>query len=136
MNFGVIAKSHLTYLETHYRSNVDVEFDGYPSYVTGKSAKSAKHIRRTNLHSSPEIIFNEVTCPESSHEQFSANERNKVRFIDPLKKFLLKANVTVKQAVGNADVLIIETAVSVRSQYDNIFVVGEDIDFLVSSNER
>ncbi|GBN50865.1 hypothetical protein AVEN_64315-1 [Araneus ventricosus] len=54
-----------------------------------------------------------------------------MRFIDLLKKFLQKANVTVKQAVEDANVLIVETAVSVKFQYDNIFVVGEGIDFLV-----
>ncbi|GBM40533.1 hypothetical protein AVEN_76939-1 [Araneus ventricosus] len=120
-----------TYLQTHYGSNVAVVFDGYPSDVNGNSAKSAERIRRANLHSSHEIIFNEATCPETSQEQFLANERNKVRFIDLLKKFLQKANVTVKQAVEDADVLIVETAVSVKSQYDNIFVVGEGIDLLV-----
>ncbi|GBM04734.1 hypothetical protein AVEN_20181-1 [Araneus ventricosus] len=91
MNFGDIAKRHLTYLQIHYGSNVAVVFDGYPSDVNGKSTKSAERIRRANLHSSHEIIFNEATCPEISQEQFLANERNK---------------------------------------YDNIFVVGEDIDFL------
>ncbi|GBN14027.1 hypothetical protein AVEN_811-1 [Araneus ventricosus] len=73
----------------------------------------------------------QATCPEISQEQFLANGRNKVRFIDLLKKFLQKANVTIKQAVEDADVLIVETAVSVKSQYDNLFVVGENIDFLV-----
>ncbi|GBN19476.1 hypothetical protein AVEN_71938-1 [Araneus ventricosus] len=131
MNFGDIAKSYLTYLQTHYGSNVAVVFDRYPSYVTGSSNKSAERIRRTNLHSSHEIILNEGTCPETSQKQFLANERNKVRFIDLLKKFRQKANVTVKQAVEDADVLIVETAVSVRSKYDNIFVVGEDSDLLV-----
>ncbi|GBM99351.1 hypothetical protein AVEN_124419-1 [Araneus ventricosus] len=131
MNFGDIAKSYLTYLQTHYGSNVAVVFDGYPSDVNGKSTKSAERIRRANLHSSHEIIFNEVTCPEISQEQFLANERNKVHFIDLLKKILQKANVTVKQAVEDTDVLIVETAVSVKSQYDNNFVVGENIDFLV-----
>ncbi|GBN13654.1 hypothetical protein AVEN_66182-1 [Araneus ventricosus] len=131
MNFGDIAKSYLTYLQTHYGSKVAVVFDGYPCDVNGKSTKSAERIRRANLHSSHEIIFNEATCPEISQEQFLANERNKVRFIDLLKKFLQKANVTVKQAVEDADVLIVETAVSAKSQYDNIFVVGENIDFLV-----
>ncbi|GBM84513.1 hypothetical protein AVEN_246174-1 [Araneus ventricosus] len=92
MNFGNIAKSYLTYLQTHYGSNVAVVFDGYPSDVNGKSTKSAKRIRLANLHSSHEIIFNEATCPEISQEQFLANERNK---------------------------------------YDNISVVGDDIDFLV-----
>ncbi|GBN70403.1 hypothetical protein AVEN_134750-1 [Araneus ventricosus] len=66
MNYGDIAKSYLTYLQTHYGSNVVVVFDGYPSDVTGKNTKSAEHIRRTNLHSSHEIIFNEATCPETS----------------------------------------------------------------------
>ncbi|GBN83261.1 hypothetical protein AVEN_15578-1 [Araneus ventricosus] len=108
-----------------------VVFDGYPSDVNGKSTKSAGRVRRANLHSTHEIIFNEATCPEISQEQFLANERNKVRFIDLLKKFLQKANITVKQAVEDADVLIVETALSVKSQYDNIFVVGENIDFLV-----
>ncbi|GBM55398.1 hypothetical protein AVEN_98748-1 [Araneus ventricosus] len=131
MNFEDIGKSYLTYLQTHYGSNVAVVFDGYPSDVNENSAKSAERIRRANLHSSHEIIFNEVTCPETSQEQFLANERNKVRFIDLLKKFLQKANVTVKQAVEDADLLIVETAVSVKSQYDNIFVVGEGIDLSV-----
>ncbi|GBM71018.1 hypothetical protein AVEN_56658-1 [Araneus ventricosus] len=131
MNFEDIAKSYLTYLQTHYGSNVAVVFDGYPSDVNGNSAKSAELIRRANLHSSHEVIFNEATCPETSQEQFLANERNKVCFIDLLKKFLQKANATVKQAVEDADVLIVETAVSVKSQYDNIFVVGEGIDLSV-----
>ncbi|GBN51265.1 hypothetical protein AVEN_58624-1 [Araneus ventricosus] len=131
MNFGDIAKSYLTYLQTHYGSNVAVLFDGYPSDVNGKSTKSAERIRRANLHSSHEIIFNEATCPEIFQEQFLANERNKVRFINVLKKFLQKANVSVKQVVDDANVLIVKIAVSVKSQYDNIFVVGENIDFLV-----
>ncbi|GBN72600.1 hypothetical protein AVEN_95482-1 [Araneus ventricosus] len=131
MNFGDITKSYLTYLQTHFGSNIAVAFDGYPSDVNGKSTKSAERIRRSNLHSSHEMIFNEATCPEISQEQFLANERNKVRFIDLLKKFLQKTNVTVKQAVEDTDVLIVKAAVSVKSQYDNIFVVGENIDFLV-----
>ncbi|GBO08612.1 hypothetical protein AVEN_206061-1 [Araneus ventricosus] len=96
MNFGDIAKSYLNYLQTHYGSNVATVFDGYPSDVNGKSTKSAERIRRANLHSSHEIIFNEATCPEISQEQFLANEINKVRFIDLLKEFLQKANVAKK----------------------------------------
>ncbi|GBM62515.1 hypothetical protein AVEN_37143-1 [Araneus ventricosus] len=130
-----ISKSYLTYLQTHYGSNVAVVFDGYPSDVNGNSAKSAERIQQANLHLSHEIIFNEATCPETSQERFSANEINKMRFIDLLKKFLQKANVTVKQAVEDANVLIVETTVSVKFQYDNIFVVGEGIGILVLLTE-
>ncbi|GBM73674.1 hypothetical protein AVEN_177728-1 [Araneus ventricosus] len=77
MNFGDITKSYLTYLQTHYGSNVAAVFDGYLSDVNGKSTKSAERIRRANLHSSHEIIFNEATCPEISQEQFLANERTR-----------------------------------------------------------
>ncbi|GBM13670.1 hypothetical protein AVEN_148192-1 [Araneus ventricosus] len=49
MNFRDIAKSYLTYLQTHYGSNVAVVFDRYPSHVNGKSTKSAERIRRANL---------------------------------------------------------------------------------------
>ncbi|GBM26239.1 hypothetical protein AVEN_22793-1 [Araneus ventricosus] len=49
MNFGDIAKSYLTYLQTHYGSNVAVVFNGYLSDVNGKSTKSAERIRRANL---------------------------------------------------------------------------------------
>ncbi|GBM03496.1 hypothetical protein AVEN_95393-1 [Araneus ventricosus] len=48
-NFGDIAKSYLTYLQTHYGSNVAVVFDGYPFDVNGKSTKSTERIRRANL---------------------------------------------------------------------------------------
>ncbi|GBN01761.1 hypothetical protein AVEN_224472-1 [Araneus ventricosus] len=75
MNFGDIAKSYLTYLQTHYGSNITIVFDGYPSYVTGKSTKSAERIQRTNLNSPHEIIFNEATSPETSQAHFLANER-------------------------------------------------------------
>ncbi|GBN58981.1 hypothetical protein AVEN_37106-1 [Araneus ventricosus] len=73
MNFEDIAKSYLRYLQTNYGLNVAVVFDGYPSNVNGNSAKIAERIRRANLHSSHEIIFNEATCPETSQEQFLAN---------------------------------------------------------------
>ncbi|GBM88062.1 hypothetical protein AVEN_215128-1 [Araneus ventricosus] len=68
MNFEDIAKSYLTYLQTHCESNIAVVFDGYPSAVNGNSTKSAQRIRRANSHSSHEIIFNETTCPGTSQE--------------------------------------------------------------------
>ncbi|GBN63335.1 hypothetical protein AVEN_47466-1 [Araneus ventricosus] len=49
MNFGDIAKSYLTYLQTHYGSNVAVVFDAYPSDVNGKSTKISERTRRANL---------------------------------------------------------------------------------------
>ncbi|GBM19781.1 hypothetical protein AVEN_208654-1 [Araneus ventricosus] len=44
MNFGDIPKSYLTYLQTHYGSNVAIVCDGYPTDVNRKSTKSAERI--------------------------------------------------------------------------------------------
>ncbi|GBL81649.1 hypothetical protein AVEN_93436-1 [Araneus ventricosus] len=79
VNFEDISKSYRRYLQTLYGSNVAVVFDGYPSDVNRNSVKSAECIRRANLHSSHEIIFNEATCPETSQELSLANERNKIQ---------------------------------------------------------
>ncbi|GBN80893.1 hypothetical protein AVEN_238520-1 [Araneus ventricosus] len=92
MRKGTNSSLILAFTPTELDAVQAVVLDGYPSDVNGKNTKSAKRIRRANLHSSHEIIFNKATCPEISQEQFLANDRNK---------------------------------------YDNIFVVGKDIDFLV-----
>ncbi|GBO42542.1 hypothetical protein AVEN_196050-1 [Araneus ventricosus] len=46
-------------------------------------------------------------------------------------KALQKANICVQQAVEDADLTIVNTAISVALQYDYVRVVGEDIDLLV-----
>ncbi|GBL66802.1 hypothetical protein AVEN_251691-1, partial [Araneus ventricosus] len=46
-------------------------------------------------------------------------------------KALQKANICVQQAVEDADLTIVNTAISVAPQYDYVRVVGEDIDLLV-----
>ncbi|GBM75215.1 hypothetical protein AVEN_237332-1 [Araneus ventricosus] len=109
MNFGDIAKSCLTYLQTHYGSNIAVVFDGYPSDVNGKSTKSAKRIRRANLHSSHEIIFNEATCQEISQEQFLANKRNKKknRCLKEKIQVFLKSEVTIDQVAKAGETFMI-----------------------------
>ncbi|GBM08416.1 hypothetical protein AVEN_108404-1 [Araneus ventricosus] len=64
-------------------------------------------------------------------EKLLSNECNKKRFIELLKKVLQKANICVQQAVEDADLTIVNTAISVAPQYDYVRVVGEDIDLLV-----
>ncbi|GBN70940.1 hypothetical protein AVEN_30864-1 [Araneus ventricosus] len=48
-----------------------------------------------------------------------------------LKKALQKVNICVRQAVEDADLTIVNTAISVAPQYDYVRVSGEDIGLLV-----
>ncbi|GBN54026.1 hypothetical protein AVEN_108659-1 [Araneus ventricosus] len=68
---------------------------------------------------------------QHTKEKLLANECNKKRFIEMLKKALRKANICVQQAVEDADLMIVNTVISVAPQYDYVRVVGEDIDLLV-----
>ncbi|GBL81869.1 hypothetical protein AVEN_50473-1 [Araneus ventricosus] len=68
---------------------------------------------------------------QCTQEKLLANECNKKRFIELLKKALQKANICVQRAVQDADLTIVNTAISVAPQYDSVRVVGEDIDLLV-----
>ena len=64
-------------------------------------------------------------------EKFLQNENNKLRFIVLLKETLIQDNVTVKQAVEDADVLIVTSAISLATEGNAVEIIGEDIDLLV-----
>ncbi|GBN88559.1 hypothetical protein AVEN_199207-1 [Araneus ventricosus] len=76
-------------------------------------------------------MFHEETVLQYTKEKLLANECSKKRFIELLKKALQKTNISLQQAVEDADLTIVNTAISVAPQYDYVRVVGEDIDLLV-----
>ena len=69
-------------------------------------------------------------------QQFIANTHNKSRFISMLCEKLTTANIVVKQAGNDADVLIIETAIEQFNATNTTIVVGEDVDLLILLTAR
>ncbi|KAI4481113.1 hypothetical protein M0804_009739 [Polistes exclamans] len=112
-----------------------VVFDGYSDST--KNIKAAEQRRRTTKTSSgSEIIFDEfMTIPENQ-QQFFTNINNKSRFISMLSNKLPAANIAVKQAKNDADVLIIETAIEKFDATNTTIVIGEDVDLLVLLTAR
>ncbi|GBO35601.1 hypothetical protein AVEN_9321-1 [Araneus ventricosus] len=76
-------------------------------------------------------MFHEETVLQYTKEKLLANECNKKRFIGLLKKASQKANICVQQAVLDADLTIVNTAISDAPQYDYVHVIGENIDLLL-----
>ncbi|KAI4476357.1 hypothetical protein M0804_013672 [Polistes exclamans] len=125
----------LMYLRTHYGLTVTVVFDGYSDST--KSIKAAEQRRRTTKTSSgSEIIFDEFMTVPENQQQFFTNINNKSRFISMLSNKLTAANIAVKQAKNDADVLIIETAIEKCDATNTTIVVGEDVDLLVLLTAR
>ncbi|GBO04341.1 hypothetical protein AVEN_181938-1 [Araneus ventricosus] len=91
--------------------NIAVIFDGFPD-DDKKSTKNCERLRRA-AHFSLGVMFHEETVLQYTKERILANECNKKRFIELLKKALQKANICVQQAVEDADLTIVNTAISV-----------------------
>ncbi|GBO01474.1 hypothetical protein AVEN_222617-1 [Araneus ventricosus] len=127
--FGAIADRYVQYLNNKYGQDIAVIFYGFPD-DDKKSTKNCERLRRA-AHFSSDVMFHEETVLQHTKEKLLANECNKKRFIQLLKKALQKANICVQQPVEDADLTIVNTAISVAPQYDYVRVVGEDIDLLV-----
>ncbi|GBM04729.1 hypothetical protein AVEN_141700-1 [Araneus ventricosus] len=127
--FGAIADRYVQYVNNKYCQDIAVIFDGFPD-DDKKSTKNCERLRRA-AHFSPHVMFHEETVLQYTKEKLLANECNKKRFIEMLKKALQKSNICVQQAVEDADLTIVNTAISVALQYDYVRVVGVDIDLLV-----
>ncbi|GBO23189.1 hypothetical protein AVEN_143185-1 [Araneus ventricosus] len=75
-----------------------------------------------------------MTVP-TNQQQFLANTHNKSRLISRLSQKLKAADIFVKQANNDADVLIIETSLE-KFNTNTTIVVGEDVDLLIILTAR
>ncbi|KAI4476939.1 hypothetical protein M0804_013119 [Polistes exclamans] len=134
-NLQLLSSVNTEYLRIHYGLTVTVVFDGYSDST--KNIKAAEQRRRTTKTSSgSEIIFDEFMTVPKNQQQFFTNINNKSRFISMLSNKLTAANIAVKQAKNDADVLIIETAIEKFDATNTTIVVGEDVDLLVLLTAR
>ena len=110
----------------NYGNNVFVVFDGYRNI---NCTKSAKRYCRSLKNASRDLIFDQNMHLKIRQEKFLANINNKSRLIEMLRKKLAHNNIFSCQAEGDADTLIIQTAINIESE--NVVVVAEDIDVLL-----
>ena len=130
--FGDICRKYQTDLRKHYRSDITVIFDGYSSDNSRRGTKSSERSRRLKISgSSADIIFSEETNAAVSQEKFLANESNKNHFILMLIQKFKERGIQAQQAEEDADLLIVETAISQAAKSDSVAIVSEDIDVLV-----
>ena len=121
-----ICQMYVNYVVRRYGSPT-VVFDGYSA---GPSTKDATHIRRTGAHSGPNVHFTGQTVITLKKEEFLASKENKQRFINLLGSKLEESGCTIFYAKGDADTLIVSTAIESAMQFDTV-LVGDDTDLLV-----
>jgi hypothetical protein len=126
MTFGAIFDLYLNYITQRY-PEATVVFDGY---TEGPSIKDTTHLRRCNGIIGNQVKFGPDTPFKSKKESFLSNSENKQTFIKHLGSYLVDHDVTVRHAAGDADMLIVETAIE-HAEQEITYVIGEDTDLLV-----
>jgi hypothetical protein len=127
MTFGEICARYIESLKCYGLSSTVVVFDGYTS---GPDTKDALHLKRTKGIVGTKVTFSDNTPFRSKKDTFLANPENKQNFIQLLSKTMEDRGIKTKQALGDADVLIADTAVE-SSLSSPTVLLGEDTDLLV-----
>ena len=114
ITFNAIYVMFLHYLRRNY-PNCRVVFDGYKKETT----KSVERICRSEKISSPDCEFQNESVNNIAQEAFLSNTFNKSRLIDRLSEYLAKNEILCFKDDGDADRLIVETAVNVAINSDS-----------------
>ena len=104
-----------------------VVFDGYGSEP---STKSMTHQRRSAGKGSATVTLQDGMKVTAKRDAFLANTEKKKRFIAMLQRYLSESGCRTLQAEGDADVLIVKTAVDSAVTHPTV-LVGDDTDLLV-----
>ena len=107
--------------------NPIVVFDGYSQETTTKDVTHQKHvIGAASLR--VKLALDLPLKMEKKH--FLSNNLNKQDFINMLSDEMKKENIATLHAEGDADMLIVQTAVNM-AMHKTTFVIAEDTDILV-----
>lgn len=126
--FQKVFEDYSAYVCNHYSANATIVFDGYN--IDNFGVKSYERYRRVRNKISPEVKFTEDMPIPRNKDFFLSNLRNKSRFVEYLINYLQqKDSFTVSQAIEDADVLIVHTAIELTQKFDKkVIVVGTDVD--------
>ena len=115
------------YIIRVYGEKTTVWFDGYPNKPT---TKDEAHLRRAGEKASTNITISQDRLIPVSKKAFLANKKNNQAYIDSLSQFLIEKGVNCKLAQGDADMPMIQEAMSSAETHET-YVHGEDTDLLV-----
>lgn len=123
--YGEIVENYIGYVQRHYEQSVVIVFDGYSNRL---STKDVAHKRR-NATTGQKVSFTSTMPLRLNKQLFLPNNENK-RFINLLGEGLQRAGCDIHNAQGDADVLIVQTAVTVAVKQRTV-LVGDDADLLI-----
>ena len=123
-----ICQIYVNHVITIYGLGTTVVFDGYSSQST---TKDVTHNRRSHGNVGPTVHFTPGMTLKLKKESFLSNKTNKQQFIKLLSSKLQDSRIETIHSTGDADLLIVQTAISISENSSTTVVIGEDTDLLV-----
>ena len=128
MTYDAICQQYVRYGASHYGSPTIV-FDGYSD---GPSTKDSTQHRRSRTYVGATVLFSGSMIFKGKKDDFLTNKENKHRFIALLRTHLECQGCRTEQALADADLLIVQTAIAASEQTTKPrILVGDDTDLLV-----
>ena len=123
--YKVVCELYCTYVERKYGKAI-VVFDGYNEM----SAKAMTQQRRASGKAASTVTFTENMSVTLKKDNFLSNPKNKQRFLSMLSEALQNVGCITHHANGDADLLIVKTAVE-SARTSTTVLVGDYTDLLV-----
>ena len=102
-----VCNAYINYLQKDFKTGRNkVVFDGYDD---PNSIKESEHQRR-NKHFSPQFQITASSTIYANQDSFLTNSENKKQLIKMLAASLENQHIGIKQCEGDADVVIVHTA--------------------------
>ena len=123
--YGIIIQKYVKIVKGYH--NCTPVFDGYDDDRT--STKYVTHLKRSKklIPSNNVELVSHLPFNCESKDAFFANKKNKQSFINMLSKELERSGITPMHAEGDADQLIVQTAIDNAVNFTTE-VIGEDTD--------
>ena len=122
-----VCNNYVDYVIKHYGEGTTVVFDGYDDKA---STKDSTHVRRTKGKQGISVHFTGEMKLNMKKNEFLTNLKNKQRFLEMLVITMNQANLHAIQSSGDADLLIVQTAIELAVTRPAV-VIGEDTDLLI-----
>lgn len=119
---SAVLHQYVVYVLKYYTQNCCIVFDGY-----SKTGTKTGQLRNVGT----DLNFDLNTIITFSQEKVLSSDKNKENLIKLLCEEFHKVGCITKTANEAADSLIIETAITSKTNDNNVVIVGEDVDLLV-----
>lgn len=125
--YDTICQKYVSYVTKRYKQPI-VIFDGYDC---GPAPKDCTQSRRCGTAPmARDVEFSPSMQLRMKKDAFLTNKRNKQHFINMLSSYLEKSGCEIRHADGDADVLIVSTALKAAETCDTI-LTGDDTDLMI-----